>query len=54
MTAKTKAEAVILATTGYLIDEDEGRAALDGDAVFGELEGEAPEPVLPEPPKKEM
>lgn len=46
--AKLKAEAVALAQQSYNIDEDEGRSALDGDPVFGELPGSAPEP--PEPP----
>ena len=30
-----------------MIDEDDGRTALDGDPTFGPLEGEAP--GLPEP-----
>ena len=53
-TAKTKAEAVGLAIDKGVIDEDEGRAALDGDAIFGVLEGDAPglpEPTLPPPLK---
>ena len=37
-TAKTRAEAVNIAVTAGLVDENEGRAALDGDAVFGTLE----------------
>ena len=48
--AKTKAEAAQMAITAGIIDEDEGRAALDGDAVFGPLAGEAPgvaPPMLP-------
>ena len=36
-----------MAIEGGMIDEDEGRAALDGDPVFGDLAGEAP--GLPEP-----
>ena len=51
-TAKKKAEAVGLAIDKGIIDEDEGRVALDGDAIFGVLEGDAPglpEPVLPTP-----
>ncbi len=37
-TAKTLAEAVNTAIQAGLVDENEGRAALSGDAVFGELE----------------
>ena len=37
-TAKTRAEAVNLAVQAGLIDENEGRAALSGDPVFGELD----------------
>ena len=32
-----------------MIDEDDGRKALDGDPVFGPLPGEAPELPEPEP-----
>ena len=46
--SKTKAEAIKLAVEASLIDEDEGREALDGDPTFGPLPGEAPEPD-PEP-----
>ncbi len=49
-TAKTKAEALALAITNVIIDEDEAREALSGDPVFGELHGEAPEPPEPEIP----
>ena len=35
--SKTRAEAVGLALSNNLLDEDEGRAALSGDALFGEL-----------------
>ena len=46
-----KVKAVREAVDGGMIDEDEGRAALDGDAVLGALPGDAPEPEpLPEPP----
>ena len=37
-TAKTRAEAVNTAIQAGLIDENEGRAALDGDPIFGTLE----------------
>ena len=37
--AKTKAEAVNTAILAGLVDENEGRAMLSGDPVFGELEG---------------
>ena len=36
--SKTRAEAVNLALVNNLVDEDEGRAALNGDPLFGELE----------------
>ena len=42
-TAKLKAEALDIMVKAYMMDEDEGRAAADGDAVFGELAGPAPE-----------
>ena len=45
--AKMKAEALQIAIMSGMIDEDDGRKALDGDPVFGALPGEAPE--LPEP-----
>ena len=45
--AKMKAEALQIAAAAGAIDEDEIRFALDGDPVFGALEGEAP--GLPEP-----
>ena len=48
--ALTKAKAVREALDGGMIDEDEGRAALDGDDVFGALDGEAPGLPEPEPP----
>ena len=49
-TAKTKAEALQIAVTGYWMDEDEAREAIDGDPVFGELTGPAPEaPEEPDP-----
>ena len=38
-TAKVRAEAVNTAIQAGLIDENEGRAALSGDPVFGELDG---------------
>ena len=47
-TAKTKAEALAIGLTSVAIDEDEMREALNGDPVFGELHGEAPEPPEPE------
>ena len=46
--AKMKAEALDIALKAYAIDEDEMREALNGDPVFGELTGPAPEP--PEEP----
>ena len=42
--SKIKVEAVALGVTSSLFDEDEGRAALDGDPIFGDLPGPAPEP----------
>ena len=45
--AKTKVEALKLAIDGGIMDEDEARASLDGDSVFGALPGEAP--GLPDP-----
>ena len=50
-TAKLKAEAVDIAIKAYVIDEDEARVALDGDELFGELPGSAPE--APEPGEEE-
>ena len=47
--AKMKAEALQIAIMSGMIDEDDGRAALDGDPVFGPLPGEAPELPEPEP-----
>ena len=52
-TAKTKAEATKILIESGVIDEDEGRVAMDGDSVFGALAGEAPglpEPELPPEP----
>lgn len=46
--AKLKAEAVGMMIDKVVIDEDEGRTILDGDPIFGELPGEAPEPPPPE------
>lgn len=46
--AKLKVEAAKGAAEGGFIDEDEGRAALNGDAVLGALEGKAPEPPEPD------
>ena len=43
-TAKLKAEAIDVAVKAMVIDEDEGREMLNGDPVFGELSGPAPEP----------
>ena len=48
-TAKTKAEALKIGLDAYALDEDEMRAALDGDDVFGDLEGPAPEAPEPDP-----
>ena len=45
--SKLKVEAATGAVQGGMIDEDEGREALNGDDTFGSLEGEAP--GLPEP-----
>ena len=42
--AKVKAEALSIPLADNVIDEDEYRAAIDGDPVFGNLPGEAPEP----------
>ena len=48
--AKLKAEALQIAVTGYWMDEDEAREAINGDPVFGELPGAAPEaPEEPDP-----
>ena len=48
--AKVKAEALDIAVKGYWMDEDEAREALNGDPVFGELPGPAPEaPEEPDP-----
>ena len=48
--AKLKAEALQIAVTGYWMDEDEAREAINGDPVFGELPGPAPEaPEEPDP-----
>ena len=49
--AKLKAEALqILRSTGYWMDEDEARESINGDPVFGELPGPAPEaPEEPDP-----
>lgn len=47
-TAKKKAEALKLAVDMGAMDEDEVRVSLDGDEVFGVLEGEAP--GMPDPP----
>ena len=44
--AKIKAEALQVALGAAAIDEDEFRRSIDGDPIFGELPGEAPE--LPE------
>ena len=41
LTSKTKAEALQIAAGAGMIDEDDGRTALDGDPTFGPLEGEA-------------
>lgn len=55
--AKTKAEAFNIALQASAIDEDEVRKGLDGDPIFGELQGDAPEapdpleiPVQPDNP----
>lgn len=48
--AKYKAEAGGLAVDKGAIDEDEMRAMLDGDAIFGALAGEAPRMPMPEFP----
>ena len=42
-----KADALAVAIESGAIDEDEMRRQLDGDPIFGSLEGEAP--GLPEP-----
>ena len=41
--SKMKAEALDIAIKAYMMDEDEGRKSLDGDTLFGELPGAAPE-----------
>ena len=46
--SKTKMEAVEKALQNNLIDEDEGRQAINNDPVFGDLSGDAPE--LEDPP----
>ena len=43
-TSKVKIEALVAAIGANVIDEDEARDALRGDWLFGELEGDAPEP----------
>ncbi|MDE2846038.1 MAG: DUF1073 domain-containing protein [Gemmatimonadota bacterium] len=48
--AKNKAEAMMAAVNSGVIDEDDAREALDGDAVFGTLEGMAPGLPEPDPP----
>ena len=51
-TSKIKAEALQIGVQNGAVDEDEMRAALDGDPTFGALSGEAPgmpEPDLPAP-----
>ena len=49
-TSKLKAEALDIMVKAYMMDEDEGRTAADGDALFGELPGPAPEaPEEPDP-----
>ena len=49
-TAKIKVEALKMATESYFMDEDEARESLNGDPVFGELPGPAPEaPEEPDP-----
>ena len=45
--SKMKADALAVAIDKGAIDEDEMRRQLDGDPIFGSLEGEAP--GLPEP-----
>lgn len=47
--AKATAETLEIAQTAGWIDEDEGRKILDGDPIFGELPGPAPEEPDPEP-----
>ena len=42
--AKIKAEALRSGVDAGAMDEDEMRTALDGDPVFGDLPGDAPEP----------
>ena len=44
--SKLKAQAVREVVDGRFADEDEGRSMLDGDPIFGTLEGPAPEPDL--------
>ena len=47
---RLKAEALQIAVTGYWMDEDEAREAINGDPIFGELPGPAPEaPEEPDP-----
>ena len=46
--ALIKVQALREAVDGVLMDEDEARARLDGDDIFGVLSGDAPEPP-PEP-----
>ena len=45
MNAKTKAQAVYLAQQAGILDENEGRAALNGDPVFGRQEPLSPEEI---------
>ena len=44
--SKGKVEAVSTAVGAGIIDEDEARESLRGDWLFGELEGEAPDPII--------
>ena len=47
LAAKTKAEAIQILVNSAVLDEDEGREAMSGDELVGDLPGPAPEPVLP-------
>ncbi len=44
-TSKIKVDALVAAVGSSMVDEDEARDSLRGDWLFGELEGDAPEPL---------
>ena len=52
--SRTRAEAIQIAIDSGIMDADEGREALAGDPIFGELEGDAPEMEPPPEPTQPM